>query len=445
MRLIDTHTGELKEYIGSVIPPYVAISHRWTDDEILFKDYIKGRRKDSLGYKKILGFREVGRSHDVDLVWIDTVCIDKTSSSELSEAINSMYKWYETALECYAYLSDVDASKEHWRQQFRPSVWFTRGWTLQELVAPDVVRFFTSNWTEMGICGSIAKPLKDFTPLVSEITSIPVNILLDPVHVRSESVAERIRWLGNRTTTRPEDIAYCAMGLLGINMPLLYGEGSRAWYRLQAEVIRTTNDESIFAWIRPTVPTQGYEIHDTMPILAPSAAGFVDGGLRRRKQPSRSRLPYAITNQGLELRLKPWEALQVAIRDQGQEEKEGSKAPGTVLVVPLNCCLEEDYIDSMVIILLRQPCGHFDRIVTPKAYTEAELGHRLRMNLHEETLYVHTTEEMQHQCYDEEYAYYRRMAGRTGAPEWRTSSDFYDRMADTASYRQEEHVGSTVA
>ncbi|KAF2163115.1 hypothetical protein M409DRAFT_37306, partial [Zasmidium cellare ATCC 36951] len=259
MRLIDTNTGELKEYTGSQIPPYVALSHRWTDDEITFKDYIKERRRESLGWRKVVLFRKVARLRGVHHVWIDTVCIDKRSSSELSEAINSMYQWYANAIECYAYLSDVDDALDETFEQLRSSVWFTRGWTLQELVAPKSVSFYTSNWIAMGWCGhetgyentmtTLGRLLeRNITKVISKITSIPVEVFEHNVVISSRRTAEKMSWLRNRTTTREEDMAYCALGLFGINMPLLYGEGSRAWNRLQEEIIRTSNDESIFAW-----------------------------------------------------------------------------------------------------------------------------------------------------------------------------------------------------
>jgi len=171
--------------------------------------------------------------------WIDTCCIDKTSSAELSEAINSMFSWYQKSQVCYAYLSDVSSSaNDHYKakSEFRRSNWFTRGWTLQELLAPKFVEFYDQNWVEIGTRAAMQK-------LLHEITGIRT---FDDIG--SANVAEKMSWASRRVTTRIEDQAYCLMGLFGVNMPLLYGEGAKAFLRLQLEIWNMTNDESIFAW-----------------------------------------------------------------------------------------------------------------------------------------------------------------------------------------------------
>jgi hypothetical protein len=175
--------------------------------------------------------------------WIDTCCIDKTSSAELSEAINSMYRWYQKSQVCYAYLVDVpDATTDHSRPEslFQQSKWFTRGWTLQELLAPTFVEFYDQNWIEIGTKSSMRA-------LVQKITNISTLVDIDKA-----CVAEKLSWASTRVTTRIEDLAYCLMGLFDINMPLLYGEGHNAFLRLQLEIWNRTNDESIFAWGMPS-------------------------------------------------------------------------------------------------------------------------------------------------------------------------------------------------
>jgi len=176
--------------------------------------------------------------------WIDTCCIDKTSSAELSEAINSMYRWYQRSQVCYAYLVDVpDATADHSRPDslFQQSKWFTRGWTLQELLAPTFVEFYDQNWIEIGTKSSMRT-------LVQKITNISILVNIDEA-----CVAEKLSWASTRVTTRIEDLAYCLMGLFDINMPLLYGEGHNAFLRLQLEIWNRTNDESIFAWSMPSL------------------------------------------------------------------------------------------------------------------------------------------------------------------------------------------------
>ena len=163
-----------------------------------------------------------------DYIWIDTCCIDKTSSAELSEALNSMYRWYQEAEECYAYLADVPHNSINratgvtgpsWKSR-----WFTRGWTLQELIAPLSVIFLNSEWQEIGTKSNLQRD-------ISEITGIPSSFLLGD-DLRHASIAQRMSWASKRETTRIEDLAYYLMGLFGIYMPMLYGEGERA-YRLR--------------------------------------------------------------------------------------------------------------------------------------------------------------------------------------------------------------------
>ena len=204
-------------------------------------------------------------------VWIDTCCIDNTSSAELSEAINSMSRWYAGARVCYAHLSDVrctgDAGKD--MKAFRDSVWFTRGWTLQELLAPVNVVFFDHTWKEIGTKFS----LKDDLRLA---TGISPHAFLTPGW-RNCCIAHRMSWASKRKTTRLEDMAYCLMGLFDVNMPLLYGEGDKAFVRLQMEIIKKSDDESIFTWHLPEKQS-GISKQKASGMLALSPEPFADLG-----------------------------------------------------------------------------------------------------------------------------------------------------------------------
>ena len=154
MRLINTRTLELHEFIDAdSAPEYAILSHRWTAEEVSYKDWRKKRcRSDSQGYVKIGRCCDVAQSNGLAWLWVDTACIDKSSSSDLSESINSMFYWYEKAAECYAYLADVTAADpDEMMEQFRQSEWFTRGWTLQELIAPRKVVFFSASWAVIGL------------------------------------------------------------------------------------------------------------------------------------------------------------------------------------------------------------------------------------------------------------------------------------------------------
>ncbi|PIL28595.1 hypothetical protein GSI_08636 [Ganoderma sinense ZZ0214-1] len=188
----------------------------------------------------------VARFDHFSQLWVDTSCIDKTSSSELSEAINSMFAWYRDAAVCYVYLADVPLAGDPRRpgSAFRRSRWFTRGWTLQELVAPRVVVFLSREWEFIGTKESLAD-------LVEDITGIHSAVLVRKKSHNEFSVAARMSWAAERTTTRVEDQAYCLLGLFNVVMTPIYGEGEHAFRRLQEEILRRIPDDSIFAWEMP--------------------------------------------------------------------------------------------------------------------------------------------------------------------------------------------------
>ena len=221
-------------------------------------------------------------------MWIDTCCIDKKSSADLSEAINSMYYWYHNAVECYAFLSDVvwnahnvGASKD----VFMRSEWFTRGWTLQELLAPSTLIFLDERWRAFGTRATLSTE-------ISAATGIEQEHLGDWSGV---CIATKMSWVSRRKTSRVEDLAYCMLGLFDVNMPLLYGEGRKAFMRLQLEIIKKSDDESIFAWITDT-PSQTLG-----GMLAPWPDCFAQSGeVRIHPRLLIKRFPYVMKNQGLE-------------------------------------------------------------------------------------------------------------------------------------------------
>ncbi|KAK3695763.1 hypothetical protein B0T22DRAFT_478391 [Podospora appendiculata] len=222
MRLLNAASRKLEEYPdlepGSVLPPNVKIDSCCT----------------------------TALKRNIRYLWADTICIDKSNGMELAEAVNSMYAWYRDAVECYVYMSDVHPMiaspgldgllepEEEWEEEypaFRDSRWFTRGWTLQELLAPRVVRFYDSAWNYLGqkSHSSLLNIDAFFLATLSDVTGIPPA----------------------RHTTRVEDQAYALLGLFDVNMPLLYGEREKAFLRLQEEIIKRSTDESIFAWGYP--------------------------------------------------------------------------------------------------------------------------------------------------------------------------------------------------
>ncbi|KAI5986976.1 heterokaryon incompatibility protein-domain-containing protein [Pisolithus orientalis] len=264
---------------------YAILSHRW-GDEVGYEEMtglmnMEERKRDQIrqrnGYQKIIKSCKQASKDGYELLWIDTCCIDKWSSSELSEAINSMYRWYQNAQVCYAYLNDVDESvfpAERNCDKFSESdgwpEWFMRGWTLQELIAPKQVEFFNKDWAPIGNKRHLAPTLED-------ITQIPWEVLRDGLAAKRLSVAQVMSWAAKRKTTRVEDRAYSLMGLFRVNMPMLYGEGKKAFQRLQLEIIRVSSDHSIFAW-NPSEPRTGS-------VLAEDPSDFRSGSLIKIVKP----------------------------------------------------------------------------------------------------------------------------------------------------------------
>lgn len=293
MRLPRTADPRFEDFEDEETPPYAILSHRWLQrrEEVTYQEMANDPDTSKAGYKKIVNFVKKTKSQGFEYAWIDTCCIDKTSSAELSEAINSMYLWYKTAAICYAYLSDVlEHADGGTMDGLASSNWFERGWTLQELIAPKEVIFYNASWQQIG----------DKTSLrghISAITNIPCKVL-QGAQLNTFSAAEKMSWASNRRTTRVEDIAYSLMGLFGVNMPLLYGEKEKAFFRLQQQIIEATNDQSIFAW-----KDQNLALDDEVGMLARSPRLFAESnGVRSLVWWSRQS-NLSITSHGLRIEL----------------------------------------------------------------------------------------------------------------------------------------------
>jgi len=239
MRLLKLEAdGELSltKYVLYPTAPYAILSHRWgaDEDEVNFEDLRDGGGKTKKGYQKLLFCGKQAARDGLEYFWVDTCCINKASDSELMEAINSMFRWYCKAATCYVYLADVstndqiDLSLQPWEAAFRKSQWFSRGWTLQELIAPPSLEFFCSNSNRLGDKKSLERQLH-------QITGIPVSALRgNPLS--HFSFDERLSWAEHRETMREEDLAYSLLGILEVSLPIIYGEGKEnAFRRLNRE------------------------------------------------------------------------------------------------------------------------------------------------------------------------------------------------------------------
>ncbi|RSM14871.1 hypothetical protein CEP52_000968 [Fusarium oligoseptatum] len=278
MRPINVGTMELEEFFGDQIPKYAILSHTW-------------------GFAKILGACQQAREDSLEYLWVGTNYIDKTSSAELSEAINSMFAWYRDAKKCYAFLADVPAlrmSSQDPLDHFCQSRWFTRGWTLQELLAPREVVFFDQDWQKIG---SRSESLREW---IASITGIDICFITGRSLTRA-SVPQKMSWLSQRVTTRVEDMAYCMLGIFGINVPLLCGEGTNDFIRLQEEIVKTSTDHTIFRWTWVKSVPKGW-----VSMLAPTPAAFESSG-KYSELPKGSDAeevyPYTFTNAGLSIQL----------------------------------------------------------------------------------------------------------------------------------------------
>ncbi|RTE68478.1 Vegetative incompatibility protein HET-E-1 [Fusarium euwallaceae] len=249
MRLLQHNSkGEIhltREYLGNDVPPYAILSHTWGAEEVSFKDLMDVTGQDKLGYDKIWFCGKQALRDGLQYFWVDTCCIDKSNSTELQEAFNCMYRWYRDAAKCYVYLSDVsrpasdandNSGRQQWMPAFRNSRWFTRGWTLQELIAPASVEFFSKEGTKLGNKNSLEEPIR-------ETTAIPPDALRGSP-LPNFSVSQRMSWIKRRNTTRDEDKAYSLFGIFDVQMPLLYGEGrEKAFKRLQEEIDKVSKSK----------------------------------------------------------------------------------------------------------------------------------------------------------------------------------------------------------
>ena len=242
MWLIDSTTIRLKFVHGPGSSPYAILSHTWNDNnEVIFQEFNSPDRDIThLRFQKITGACTLARERSIPYVWVDSCCIDKSSSAELTEAINSMFRWYKESTVCFTYLADLAVNSD--LDRCLPKCkWFTRGWTLQELVAPKNVEFYDEAWNLIGSKLSLLE-------LLSDITQMDENVLRDSNLLPNYTVAMRMSWAANRHTTREEDLAYCLLGLFDVYLPLIYGEGSNAFIRLQEAISQVTYDLSLFAW-----------------------------------------------------------------------------------------------------------------------------------------------------------------------------------------------------
>lgn len=286
MWLVDTQTCELHDFSLKRIPPYAILSHTWAEEEVSFRDMSSSRRFKLKGYTKIKQTCRLALRRELNYAWIDTCCIDKSSSAELTESINSMFRYYSNAAVCFVALQDLQAH-ETFEERLPKCRWITRGWTLQELLAPAKVEFYDAVWKLRGSKHEFVFPL-------SKATRIAHGALMDRSSVRSHSIATRMSWAAHRRTTRIEDMAYSLLGIFDVNMPLIYGEGHKAFRRLQEEIIKHSHDLTILAWDPPQ-----HELQKILGVFATSPLAFAKSSMILPF--SREFVSFSISNIGLKM------------------------------------------------------------------------------------------------------------------------------------------------
>ena len=316
MRLINTKTYLIEKFDDPSDAPssgYAILSHTWTlkpHKELELEDIRTAgtdRAKADLVQRnpKTQETCKLAQTSALSHAWIDTICIDQNSSSDKSEAINAMYRYYQNAKICFTHLFDVDGhgitltdpnpnqpdtdDMEAVRKEFTDARWFSRGWTLQELLAPPQLWFYDKNWNLLGsrdeLCNTIAS-----------ITRIEPAVLQDAQQMWDCSIAKRMSWAAGRKTRRPEDKAYSLLGIFGVNMPMIYGEGDRAFIRLQEEIIKISDDHSLFTWSTS-------EDRNNSALLARSPDSFKGCTNITRELLRTGDYPYSVNNRGISMRL----------------------------------------------------------------------------------------------------------------------------------------------
>ncbi len=395
--------------------PYAIVSHRWTKFERKFRHFqdpfsdttaeISERLLDPTsidydehpGYAKIAKACQLARDDDIPYVWLDTCCINKfprdedpePDENETAQAISSMFRWYEEAVVCYAFLHDVSKDEHLYRPgsskeikkssaayrcrigAFGKSEWFERGWTLQELLAPRRLEFYDHYWKPLGT-------KKSKWSSISEVTGIQGEYIRQKKPLSEACIAVKMSWGASRDTGRKEDMAYCMLGIFGVSMEVRYGaaEEENAFMRLQETLVQTFPDESIFAWLidNEGVDTQHYGL------LAPWISCFRRSG-NLTIEPSKGE-PVKRHGHGFESVRRGIDFdLPMDYPDHGNgiERNDRRSRVMTKYFLGLNCWLEgSDCASSVTIALARDSrSDHWRRVNTQRL----EFGDHLKKSM----------------------------------------------------------------
>ncbi|KAJ9133713.1 hypothetical protein NKR23_g10575 [Pleurostoma richardsiae] len=329
MRLINAETRQLKEFFDEELPEYAVLSHTWGDisEEVSLRDYAAGMTEKKPGMRKIELALQQTRRDRLQWLWVDTCCIDRSSSADLSEAVNAAWRWFAESAACYVYLSDCSATNDPGSKDFLRARWFTRSWTLPELLAPRSITFFAENWTQIGV-GSMQTDL-GVLESVYHVTKIPRDVLTGTLRPWDFCISQRMSWASRRMCSRVEDLAYSLFGLFEVNLPVMYGEGRRAFIRLQEHIFHQhPDDDTVLAWCVGELSQRTLNIGG---LWAESPADFAESGSIRPVE--RAKEPLKLTAEGMLLDLRP----PVEIKYRETLHLYCDDKPFHELIVCLNC------------------------------------------------------------------------------------------------------------
>lgn len=281
------------EFSTHELPSFAVLAHSVGDVEVTYSDAVgdAAAARAKANYEKLAFAARQALADGYEYLFIHSCCVDRRSSAELDEAANSALQWYRKAGTVYAYLPDcpADARATDPASPFAASRWFRDPWMLLPLVASRNLTFYAAQWTKLGTKADLASD-------ISAVTGVGLSFIRGTRPIETASVAQRMSWAARRSTARVEDVAYALMGLFSVHMPLLYGEGERAFLRLQEEIIRHSNDYSLFAWLDESAhPDQHYGL------LARTPLWFEKCGHIVPYAHSQSWAPYKMTNRGVKI------------------------------------------------------------------------------------------------------------------------------------------------
>jgi hypothetical protein len=361
MWLINTSTFQLHYHNSPDEKEYIILSHTWGTEEVTFQDMrILEKARLKKGFAKIEGVCSLARERRITRAWVDTCCIDKTSSAELTESINSMFRWYKEASVCVAFLQDLEPGNDV--TGIVRCKWFTRGWTLQEMIAPASVRFYDSEWNFRGTKTTLSK-------LILEATGVNAEVLESPDIIYTLPVGRRMSWAANRETTRIEDRAYSLLGIFDVNMALIYGEGDKAFLRLQETIAREMDDLSLLAWISEE-PKENFR-----GAFAKSPAEFFGcGKLVNIDNPIIEAPSFTVTNKGLQIHasLNMVDPLKLADLEDLSTQTIVTETKSSHYTLNLDCT-NEGYPDRILVICLVKTSRGFVRQYTNVQYSRTQL------------------------------------------------------------------------